>query len=58
MTTIFAWSDGTWCEESELEEYNFMSDDHQKIEVPDYIIPDDMDEWISLIVNPKPKKAY
>ena len=27
MLKIFAWCDGTWCYEEELEDYSWMSDD-------------------------------
>ena len=40
---ICLWSDGMWCEFDDIEEYTWMSDDYEVMEVPD---DEDIDVWL------------
>lgn len=34
MRRIYYWADGTWCDEGDIQEYAWMSDDYGPIDVP------------------------
>ncbi len=44
---ICLWSDGTWCEIDNIEEYSWMSDDYMKIDVPEEY-RDNIEEYIEI----------
>lgn len=47
---ICLWSDGTWCEIDNIEEYSWMSDDYIKIDVPEEYW-DNIEEYIEILTK-------
>lgn len=41
---ICVWADYTWCEEQDVEQYNWKSDDYMILAVPDDV--EDIDAWV------------
>ena len=54
---VYVWADYTWCEEEDIEDYSFKSDDHVLVEVPDEIEDDDLEDWLKAqkVQDSKPK---
>ena len=46
---LYFWPCGTWCNEDELEEYSFMSDDYATVTVPIELDDGDIDDVIKNI---------
>jgi hypothetical protein len=44
---IHVWPDGDWCNQGELEEYLWKSDDYANYFVPEELTPDEIDELIA-----------
>ena len=55
---VYVWADYTWCEEEDIEDYSFKSDDHVLVEVPDVIEDDNLEDWLKAqkVQDSKPAK--
>ena len=42
---IYLWPDGEWCDEEDVGQYTWKSDDYELLDVPDDV--EDIDEWLA-----------